>query len=62
MEREDRSLYIGEMKQSFEKHVQEKEELLDRIRVEDFPKMRYYLDNGFNLLVYGVGSKFKAMN
>ena len=34
----------------------------DRIISEDFQRLTYYLDSGFNLLIYGVGSKFRLIN
>lgn len=29
---------------------------------EQFPKLKYMLDCGFNLMIYGMGSKFDLMN
>lgn len=44
------------------KHEAEKEKLFSYIRDNCFYKLKYYLDCGFNLLVYGVGSKRKILN
>jgi len=46
------------------KHKNKKEARIERI-IKDktlFNKMKYMLDCGFNLLVYGVGSKFDMLN
>jgi uncharacterized membrane protein len=44
------------------KHEDEKRNLTGYIKLEQMPTMKYYLDCGFNLLVYGVGSKRNILN
>ena len=43
------------------KHPKEKDQILERLPLL-FPQMRHYMNCGFNLLVYGVGSKRKFLN
>jgi hypothetical protein len=44
------------------KHPKEKDHILERLPYTMFHPMRHYLNCGFNLLVYGVGSKRKFLN
>jgi hypothetical protein len=44
------------------KHAIEKEENRILLRKQNFPLMRYYLNCGFNLLIYGIGSKRDFIN
>mmetsp|Transcript_15629 Transcript_15629/g.11009 ORF Transcript_15629/g.11009 Transcript_15629/m.11009 type:complete len:106 (-) Transcript_15629:623-940(-) len=44
------------------KHQFEKEELFERLRDDNFEQMKYFLDCGFNLLVFGAGSKRTLLN
>lgn len=44
------------------KHENEKKKIGESIKLVQFPRMKYYLDCGFNLLVYGVGSKRNILN
>lgn len=46
----------------FDKHRKEKEELNDKIKDKFFVKMKYFLDCGFNLLIFGIGSKWNIIN
>jgi len=44
------------------KHVEEKKNLQESIKVNLFQKMKFYQDCGFNILVHGVGSKREVLN
>ena len=44
------------------KHADWKYKLQTKLIKEDFDKMKYMLDCGFNLLVYGYGSKRELIN
>lgn len=44
------------------KHQTEKEILFEEIKNNHFGQMKYFLDCGFNLLVFGSGSKRSLMN
>ena len=46
----------------FIKNLQKKIDLLHKIPNEKYTKMRYMIDCGFNLLIYGIGSKFNILN
>lgn len=56
MER-DNNLVLDQYGETLDKHAKEKSVRMENLKSTMFPKMRYYLDCGFNLLVYGVGSK-----
>lgn len=45
-----------------QKHELEKEGLVNRVKQDHFGQMKYYLDCGFNLLIFGVGSKRGIVN
>ena len=44
------------------KRLEEKNINLENLMKKNFIKMKYMMDCGFNLLVYGVGSKLDLMN
>jgi hypothetical protein len=44
------------------KHPAEKDFILERLPQTMFTSMRHYMNCGFNLLIYGVGSKRKFLN
>jgi len=44
------------------KHVDEKQKLQESLKQNLFPKMKFYQDCGFNIMVHGVGSKREILN
>ena len=44
------------------KHKSLKNRHVEAVMRQTFDKMKYMLDCGFNLLVYGVGSRYKLLN
>src|SRR5690606_35202703 len=45
------------------KNLQMKREYLERLNSQaTFQQMKYFLDCGFNLLIYGIGSKRRLIN
>jgi hypothetical protein len=63
MEREDCDIDFNHVNlASLEKHSKEKQVHIKKIKDSTFPRMRYFLESGFNLLIYGIGSKRNIMN
>jgi hypothetical protein len=53
---------VEKEEEKYKKHVAEKEELATR-NIQMFgPMMRHYINCGFNLLIYGIGSKWSFIN
>lgn len=47
---------------TFMKHKEHKNQYIEDQMATKFEKMKYMMDCGFNLLVYGVGSRYQVLN
>ena len=61
-DREDDNVDLKDSKIAYIKNIDLKKKNLERLVKNNFNKMKFRLDCGFNLLIYGVGSKYDFIN
>lgn len=62
VQRDEQMISGGEDEIVSTRHEEEKKTLTHYILTYQFPRMKYFLDCGLNLCIYGVGSKRTILN